>query len=304
MADESDAVGYPIGMDSNNPVLSKYSKPANKGGYTFAGDPAPGAQYASGAEYSSSAQYASGAVVPPADTNEQFANLTAGSGLRLTITDVIMKTLLVFAVVVVFAVVGWNLTYAYPIIMLPALIIATILGFVIAFREKVSPALVLVFSVFEGLMLGAISNWYNQFAESSNYQGIVVQAVVATMTTFGVMLVLYLTGVIKVNKKFVSVLIAAAVTYMVIGLASFVAALFGVGGGWGFYGIDGLGLIICVAGVLIASFFLMLDFEAIKQGIANGAPERESWRMAFGLLVTLVWIYLEFLRLIAIFTRN
>ena len=304
MADESHAVGYPIGMDSNNPVLSKYSKPANKGGYTFAGDPAPGAQYASGSEYASGAQYASGAVVPPADTNEQFANLTAGSGLRLTITDVIMKTLLVFAVVVVFAVVGWNLTYAFPIIMFPALIIATILGFVIAFREKVSPALVLVFSVFEGLMLGAISNWYNQFAESSNYQGIVVQAVVATMTTFGVMLVLYLTGVIKVNKKFVSVLIAAAVTYMVIGLASFVAALFGVGGGWGFYGIDGLGLIICVAGVLIASFFLMLDFEAIKQGIANGAPERESWRMAFGLLVTLVWIYLEFLRLIAIFTRN
>ncbi len=298
MADESDAVGYPIGMDSNNPVLSKYSKPANKGGYTFAGDPAPGAQFASGA------QYASGAVVPPADTNEQFANLTAGSGLRLTITDVIMKTLLVFAVVVVFAVVGWNLTYAFPIIMFPALIIATILGFVIAFREKVSPALVLVFSVFEGLMLGAISNWYNQFAESSNYQGIVVQAVVATMTTFGVMLVLYLTGVIKVNKKFVSVLIGAAVTYMVIGLASFVAALFGVGGGWGFYGIDGLGLIICVAGVLIASFFLMLDFEAIKQGIANGAPERESWRMAFGLLVTLVWIYLEFLRLISIFSRD
>ncbi len=298
MACECHEVGYRIFMDSNNPVLSKYSKPANKGGYTFAGDPAPGAQYASGA------QYAIGAVIPPADTNEQFANLTAGSGLRLTITDVIMKTLLVFAVVVVFAVVGWNLTYAFPIIMFPALIIATILGFVIAFRQKVSPALVLVFSVFEGLMLGAISNWYNQYAESSNYQGIVVQAVVATMTTFGVMLVLYLTGVIKVNKKFVSVLIAAAVTYMVIGLASFVAALFGVGGGWGFYGIDGLGLIICVAGVLIAAFFLMLDFEAIKQGIANGAPERESWRMAFGLLVTLVWIYLEFLRLIAIFTRN
>lgn len=279
-------------MDSNNPVLSKYSKPAEKGGYTFAADPAPGAQYATGG------------VVPPIDTNEQFANLTAASGLRLTITDVIMKTLLVFAVVVVFAVVGWNLTYAFPVIVLPALIIATIFGFMIAFRRQVSPTLVLVFSVFEGLMLGAISNWYNQFAESSNYQGIVVQAVLATMTTFGVMLVLYLTGVIKVNKKFVSVLIAAAVTYLVIGLASFVAALFGVGGGWGFYGIDGIGLIICVAGVLIAAFFLMLDFEAIKQGIAAGAPERESWRMAFGLLVTLVWIYLEFLRLIAIFSRD
>ena len=65
-----------------------------------------------------------------------------------------------------------------------------------------------------------------------------------------------------------------------------------------------MGLLICVFGVLLAAFFLMLDFEAIKQGIALGAPERESWRMAFGLLVTLVWIYLEFLRLIAIFSRN
>ena len=73
-----------------------------------------------------------------------------------------------------------------------------------------------------------------------------------------------------------------------------------VGGGWGFYGVGGLGIIICLAGVGIAAFFLVLDFEAIKQGVAMGLPERESWRMSFGLLVTLVWIYLEFLRLFAI----
>ena len=126
----------------------------------------------------------------------------------------------------------------------------------------------------------------------------------ATMTTFGVMLALYLTGIVKVTKRFVSILMVAGVTYLLIGLASLVAALFGVGGGWGFYGIDGLGLLICVAGVLIAAFFLMLDFEAIAQGIRNGAPERESWRMAFGLMVTLIWIYLEFLRLLAVFSRN
>ncbi len=124
------------------------------------------------------------------------------------------------------------------------------------------------------------------------------------MTTFAVMLTLYLTGVIKVTKKFQSILLVATVSYLVLGIASLIAALFGVGGGWGFYGISGLGLIICVAGVLIAAFFLLLDFEAIKQGIAAGAPERESWRMAFGLLVTLVWIYLEFLRLLAVFSRN
>ncbi len=83
-----------------------------------------------------------------------------------------------------------------------------------------------------------------------------------------------------------------------------IAALFGVGGGWGFYGVTGIGLAICVIGVLLAAFFLLMDFEAIAQGIRRGAPERESWRMAFGLLVTLIWLYLEFLRLLAIFTRN
>ncbi|MFM7144939.1 MAG: Bax inhibitor-1/YccA family protein, partial [Actinomycetales bacterium] len=162
----------------------------------------------------------------------------------------------------------------------------------------------LLYAVFEGILLGAISNWYNQYALGSDYQGIVLQAVMATMVTFGVMLVLFLTGIVKVTKKFVSILLVAGVAYLVIGIASLVAAMFGVGGGWGFYGVDGIGLLICVFGVLIAAFFLMLDFEAIKQGIAMGAPERESWRMAFGLTVTLVWIYLEFLRLLAIFSRN
>ena len=87
-------------------------------------------------------------------------------------------------------------------------------------------------------------------------------------------------------------------------LVSLVAALFGVGGGWGFYGVSGWGLLLCAAGVLLASFTLLLDFEAIKQGVAMELPEKESWRMAFGLMVTLIWLYLEFLRLLAIFSRN
>jgi uncharacterized YccA/Bax inhibitor family protein len=94
------------------------------------------------------------------------------------------------------------------------------------------------------------------------------------------------------------------ISYGVIALASLVGALFGVGGGWGFYGVGGLGLLLCAAGVLLASFSLMLDFEAIKQGIAYGLPERESWRMGFGLLVTLVWLYLEILRMLAIIAAS
>ena len=132
----------------------------------------------------------------------------------------------------------------------------------------------------------------------------VLQAVIATMTTFGVMLALYVTGVVKVTKKFQSIMLVALVSYLVLGIASLIAGLLGVGGGWGFYGVSGIGIIIAVVGVLIAAFFLLLDFEAIKQGIAAGAPERESWRMAFGLLVTIIWLYMEFLRLLAIFSRN
>ena len=222
----------------------------------------------------------------------------------MTINDVIVKTALLFFVTVVFSVVGWNTVAAMPWVLWVGMIGGLVLGLINAFKQVPSPALILLYGVFEGLMLGGISQWYNEFAEGSGYQGIVLQAVVATMTTFAVMLVLYVTGVVKVNKKFVSILIVAAVSYLLLGFASLIAALMGVGDGWGFYGITGLGLAICVGGVLIAAFFLMLDFEAIAQGIRMGAPERESWRMAFGLTVTLIWLYLEFLRLLSILTRN
>ena len=114
------------------------------------------------------------------------------------------------------------------------------------------------------------------------------------------MLLLFGTGIVKVTSKFMKVMLVAMVSYLFIGIASFIAAIFGVGGGWGFYGVGTLGLLLCIFGVGLAAFSLMLDFEAIKQGVAMGLPERESWRMSFGLLVTLVWLYLEFLRLFAI----
>jgi uncharacterized YccA/Bax inhibitor family protein len=277
-------------MQSSNPVLSRYEKTDKSG---FAYDEGVNA-------YAQAAGSGSGM----ADTNAAFQQITAAGGARLTVNDVIMKTFAVFAVVVVFAVAGYNLVDTMPWLVLVGALGGLALGLVNSFKKVPSPPLILLYAVFQGVAVGAISNFYNSYAESSNYQGIILQAVVATMTTFGVMLALYVTGVVKVTKRFASILIVAAVSYLLLGVASLVAALFGVGGGWGFYGIDGLGLAICVIGVLIAAFFLMLDFEAINQGIKQGAPERESWRMAFGLVVTLIWLYLEFLRLLAIFSRN
>ncbi len=277
-------------MQSSNPVLTRYEK-NDKSGYA----------YAEGVNaYTQAAAGGAGA----ADVNTAFQQVTAGGGARLTMNDVIVKCLAVFAVTVIFAVIGWNLVISMPWLMWVGLLGGLGLGLVNAFKKVPSPPLILLYAVFQGVFLGGISNFYNTLALSNEYQGIVLQAVIATMTTFGVMLTLYLTGIIKVTEKFKSVMKVAFVSYLVLGLASLVAALFGVGGGWGFHGIDGIGLLICVFGVLIAAFFLLLDFEAISQGIKQGAPERESWRMAFGLLVTLIWLYLEFLRLLSIITRN
>ena len=95
-------------------------------------------------------------------------------------------------------------------------------------------------------------------------------------------------------------MLVALASYLVIALASFVGALFGLGNGWGFYGVGGFGILLCIVGVGLASFSLLLDFDFIENGVKQGLPERYSWLAAFGLLVTLVWLYIELLRLLAI----
>ena len=277
-------------MQSSNPVLTRYEK-TDKSGFAYDEGVSAYTQAATGG--------ASGA-----DVNAAFQQVTAAGGARLTINDVVVKAGLIFAVCVIFAVAGYQIVESAPWVMWAAMLAGLVLGFVNAAKKVPSPPLIILYAAIQGLFVGGISNWYNAYASSNQYYGIVLQAVIATMTTFGVMLALYLTGVVKVTKRFQSVMIVALVSYLVLGVASLIAALFGVGGGWGFYGVTGIGLAICVIGVLLAAFFLLMDFEAIAQGIRRGAPERESWRMAFGLLVTLIWLYLEFLRLLAIFTRN
>lgn len=274
--------------NSNNPVLSRYEQSDQ-----------PGFAYEEGR---TALAHATGGG---ATADQDFARVTAGGGARITITDVIVKTSFVFAITVVLAIVGWNTYSSAPWLLLVAMVVGLGLGFVNALKQTVSPVLVMLYAVAQGYLLGAISYWYNDYAKSVQYEGLVQQAVIGTMTAFAVMLFLYGTGIVKVTGKFQRVMLVSIVSYALIGLVSLVAAIFGVGGGWGFYGVGTLGLVLCLVGVALASFTLMLDFEAIKQGIANGAPERESWRMAFGLLMTLVWLYLEILRFLAIFAgRN
>lgn len=290
-------------MQTANPVLARIDRDAaqaSRSGSGFA--------YEEGRSAVASAQL--GAPAPaPAPTAEDAGiyagvQIPAPAGQRITYADVMAKSAIMFAIAVVMAFAGWMITEAMPgvgtVLVFGAMIATIVLGLVNAMKRKVSPPLTILYAGVSGIFLGSISYWYNQIALQSDYEGLVLQAVLATFTTFGVMLLLYGTGIVKVNNKFMKFMLVAMVSYLFIGIASFVAAMFGVGGGWGFYGVGTLGLLLCIFGVGLAAFSLMLDFEAIKQGVAMGLPERESWRMSFGLLVTLVWLYLEFLRLFAI----
>ena len=293
-------------MQTANPVLARIDRDAAQASRSGAGF-----AYEEGRSAVASAQLGAPAPAPaPTVSGAGDAGIYSGvqipapAGQRVTYPDVMAKSAIMFGIAVVMAFAGWMITEAMPgvgtLLVFGAMIATIVLGLVNAMKRQVSPPLTLLYAAVSGIMLGAVSYWYNQIALASDYEGLVLQAVLATFTTFGVMLLLFGTGLVKVTNKFMKFMLVAMVSYLFIGIASFIAAIFGVGGGWGFYGVGTLGLLLCIFGVGLAAFSLMLDFEAIKQGVAMGLPERESWRMSFGLLVTLVWLYLEFLRLFAI----
>ena len=218
-----------------------------------------------------------------------FAAPSAGgvSTGRMTIEDVVMRTGMLFVVLVAVGSVAYGANNGG----LAAIGIfgGFILAMVNSFKKSVSPALVLAYAAFEGLALGGISRYYNDI-----YPGIVSQAVLGTLCAFGGILLAYRSGKIRVTPKFTRVMIGALIGYMVFGL---ITLFTGFPGG-------STGTLIAVAGVALATFFLVLDFDQIEKTIAAGAPRNESWRCAFGLMVTLVWLYLEVLRLISILRNN
>jgi uncharacterized YccA/Bax inhibitor family protein len=280
-------------MQTRNPVLGRIGQePTSSGGSGFA--------YQEGMSAYQQAQ--PGAAATDYATQTRGTPQPVSVGARLTLNDVIVKTAISFGVLLVGAVIGWQLTPSAPWLFWVAMIVGLGLGLTNAFKKQVSPPLILAYSLVQGVFLGGISWTYNEWVQTVNpeYTGLVGQAVVATFVVFGVMLAIYQSRIVKVNGRFMKIMMVAMVSYLFIAIASLVSALFGVGGGWGFYGVGGLGIALMAFAVLLAAFSLMLDFEAIKQGVAMGLPERESWRMAFGLLVTLIWLYLEILRLLAI----
>ncbi|MGI8675870.1 MAG: Bax inhibitor-1/YccA family protein [Nocardioidaceae bacterium] len=221
---------------------------------------------------------------------------------RITIDSVVQKTAITLVVLVVAAAATWiltgDLTYEEDAARLNGLAIGgALIGFVLAmvnsFKRVISPALVLAYAVAEGVFIGGIS----KILETA-YNGVVPGAVLGTVAAFAGTLTAYKVLDIKVTDKFRKGVVAAMFGFVAVSMFDLVLSFFG--SSFGFNGFGTLGLISSVVGVVLGVLMLILDFDYVERAIAAGVPERESWRAAFGLTVTIVWIYIEMLRILAI----
>jgi uncharacterized YccA/Bax inhibitor family protein len=215
---------------------------------------------------------------------------------RMSYEDTIVKTVIALGVLVLGAVIGWNV----PALMWLGVIAGFVLALVNTFKKKPSAALVLAYAGMEGLFVGGISALYN-----SQWDGIVTQAVFGTLGVFAVTLLLFSFGKVRATPKLTRFFLVAMVGYLAFSLVNVGLMLFGVThSAFGLlnvtvFGIP-LGVAIGIFVVLMAAYSLILDFDQIKTGVQRGAPRIYGWTAAFGLIVTLVWLYLEILRILAI----
>ncbi|GAA1520281.1 Bax inhibitor-1/YccA family protein [Nocardioides humi] len=280
-------------MQSNNPVFRRSEEFNRSGAAAYQGFGEP--QYGG---YSQPGQ-----TVPEAPTRQG----------RMTIDSVVQTTAITLGITIVAAAITWFVTPAIESteaigVLSAAMIVgagaAFILSLVNSFKRVISPALVMAFALAEGVALGALSKFYDAVfgAESAGYGGIVMQAVIGTFAAFAGTLAAYKILDIKVGQKFRTFVVAAMFGMVALSLMQLVVSLFG--GNLGIYDFNALGLIVAIAGLVIGVFMLILDFDFIEQGVRNGIPERESWRASFGLLVSLVWIYTNLLRILAILQQD
>lgn len=214
----------------------------------------------------------------------------------MTISGTVNKIGILFLLLLIGASISWYQPS-------PAFIwLGAIGGFIVAivtvFKKEWSPVTAPLYSVLEGLFLGAISMVY-----ANMYEGIVFNAVALTLGIFAAMLVTYRSGLIKVTQKFRMGIIAATGGIALVYFASIILGFFGINlslvTGSGMFGI-GFSLIV----VVVAALNLVLDFDLIERGVKEGAPKYFEWYTAFGLIITLVWLYLELLRLLSKLQRR
>ena len=212
------------------------------------------------------------------------------AGERLTMNDVLVKTGINLGLVAVGAAVAWNA----PVLLLLGMVGGLVLGLVNSFKKKVSPILVMTYALMEGLLLGGLSAVVDM-----RYPGVAVQAVLATLVVAGTTLALFANGKLRATPRLNKIFMIGAIGYMAYGLISILGA--GIfGSSLNSFSIGGipLGLVVGLFAVALATYSLLLDFTTTSEAVEAGLPERESWRLAFGLTASLVWLYVEILRVL------
>ncbi|MGR6968301.1 Bax inhibitor-1/YccA family protein [Streptomyces cynarae] len=235
----------------------------------------------------------------------------ADSGLRtgttaVTMDDVIVRTATTLGTVALTAVLSWlllpvdeaNIGRSYGL-SAGAALVALVLSMVQAFKRTPSPALILGYAAFEGVFLGVLSSTVSTYIAP----GVVVQAVLGTFAVAAGVLIAYRMRWIRVTRRFAGFLAAAATGFLLLLVADSLFSAFGAGNGLGFHS-GGLGIVFGVIGILLGAAFLALDLKQVEDAVAYGAPREEAWLAAFGLTMTLVWIYLEVLRVLTIFNSD
>jgi len=214
----------------------------------------------------------------------------------LTVDDVVQKTAINVAVTlgagVLTAISGF---YALGFV---GFIVGFVLSLFIAFKQSTNKALILIYSASMGMALGAITGFLQSLG--GQYAGIGVQAVIATMGVFIGMLVVYKTGAVRVTPRLTKMVIGAVIGAVILMLVNLVAGIF-IEGGLGLRDGGPLAILFSVAMIALGAFMLLLDFDQADQAVKAGVPARFAWFLAFGFMTSLVWIYIEILRLLSYF---
>ena len=229
---------------------------------------------------------------------------------RMTLDNVVEKTAISLGILVIAAAATWfyigdlgdpttgDAAYGTAFTLaIGGALLGLVLSLVNSFKKVISPPLVIAFALVEGVFVGAFSKVIAAYVGEPS---IVFQAVLATMVAFFGTLAAYKFFNIQVTDKFRKVVTIAMFSFVGVMLINWVLSMTGVFASGGLRGFNTLGLVVSAIAVVLAVFMLILDFDFVEQGVAAGLPERESWRAAFGLTVTLVWLYIELLRILAI----
>ena len=302
-----------VGLKHLSPQMEDYNTMAIGGNPVFNGK-----NFRTAARGNNPAAYGSTTLASQTAMNQQqlehlYNQPSAGPADtgRMTFDDVIVKTIATIGMVLIGAAVpAFLFPSLAPLLMIVGLIGGFVLGLVNSFKREPVPALILGYGFLEGLFLGGLT----MFLEAM-FPNIAMQALIGTLSVFAVTLLLFRSGKVRATPKAMKIFMIMLIGYALFSLVNLGLMIFGatdgmfgvrsagIPGTQGMFGFENgipFGIVIGIFAIALAAFSLVIDFTMISEGVRNGAPRKYSWTAAFGLTVTLVWLYVEFLRLIAI----